>query len=32
MPVSFTADIRPLFRDSPDIDTMQGYVSVDKTG
>ncbi len=25
MPVSFAADIRPLFRDSPDIDTMQGY-------
>jgi hypothetical protein len=25
MPVSFAADIRPLFRDSPDIDSMQGY-------
>jgi hypothetical protein len=25
MPVSFATDIRPLFRDSPDIDTMQGY-------
>jgi hypothetical protein len=23
--VSFEHDIRPLFRDSPDIDTMQGY-------
>jgi hypothetical protein len=25
MPVSFAADIRPLFRDSPDIESMQGY-------
>lgn len=25
MPVSFTTDIRPLFRDSPDVDAMQGY-------
>ena len=25
MAVSFTTDIRPLFRDSPDIDTMQGF-------
>jgi hypothetical protein len=25
MPVSFAADIRPLFRDSPDVETMQGY-------
>ena len=25
MPTSFATDIRPLFRDSPDIDTMQGY-------
>ena len=25
MPVSFAADIRPLFRDSPDVDSMQGY-------
>lgn len=25
MPTSFAADIRLLFRDSPDIDTMQGY-------
>ena len=25
MPVSYSNDIRPLFRDSPDIDTMQGY-------
>ena len=25
MPVSFSADIRPLFRDSPDIDMMQGF-------
>ena len=25
MPVSFAIDIRPLFRDNPDIDTMQGY-------
>jgi hypothetical protein len=25
MPVSFAAEIRPLFRDTPDIDTMQGY-------
>jgi hypothetical protein len=23
--VSFGADIRPLFRDSPDVDTMQSY-------
>jgi hypothetical protein len=23
--VSFKADIRPLFRDSPDVDSMQGY-------
>jgi hypothetical protein len=23
--LSFEADIRPLFRDSPDVDTMQGY-------
>ena len=25
MSVSFASDIRPLFRDSPDIDSMQGY-------
>ena len=25
MPLSFAASIRPLFRDSPDVDTMQGY-------
>jgi hypothetical protein len=25
MPVSFAADIRPLFRESPDVDSMQGY-------
>ena len=25
MAVSFAADIRPLFRDSPDVDTMQGF-------
>jgi hypothetical protein len=25
MPISFANDIRPLFRDSPDIDSMQGY-------
>ncbi len=25
MSVSFATDIRPLFRDSPDIDSMQGY-------
>jgi hypothetical protein len=25
MPVSFATDIRPLFRDSPDVDSMQGY-------
>jgi hypothetical protein len=25
MAVSFTTEIRPLFRDSPDIDTMQGF-------
>lgn len=25
MAVSFSADIRGLFRDSPDIDTMQGF-------
>ena len=25
MPTSFAADIRPLFRDSPDVDSMQGY-------
>ena len=25
MAVSFSADIRPLFRDSPDIDVMQGF-------
>jgi hypothetical protein len=25
MPVSFSTDIRPLFRDSPDVDSMQGY-------
>ena len=25
VPLSFAADIRPLFRDSPDIDSMQGY-------
>jgi hypothetical protein len=25
MPVSFTTEIRPLFRDSPDVDSMQGY-------
>ena len=24
MPIGFAADIRPLFRDSPDIDSMQG--------
>ena len=25
MPTSFANDIRPLFRDSPDVDSMQGY-------
>jgi thiaminase len=25
MPVSFATDIRPLFRDIPDVDSMQGY-------
>jgi len=25
MAVSFATEIRPLFRDSPDIDTMQGF-------
>lgn len=25
MPVRFATDIRPLFRDSPDVDSMQGY-------
>ena len=25
MALSFSAEIRPLFRDSPDVDTMQGY-------
>ena len=25
MPTSFTTDIRPLFHDSPDVDSMQGY-------
>ena len=25
MPVSFTHDIRPLFRDSPDVDSMKEY-------
>jgi len=25
MGVSFAADIRPLFRDSPDVDSMQAY-------
>jgi hypothetical protein len=25
MALSFGAEIRPLFRDSPDVDTMQGY-------
>ena len=25
MAVSCTSDIRPLFRDSPDVDSMQGY-------
>ena len=25
MAVSFASDIRPLFRDSPDVDSMQGY-------
>jgi len=25
VPTSFASDIRPLFRDSPDVDTMQGY-------
>ena len=25
MPISYETDIRPLFRDSPDVDTMQGY-------
>lgn len=28
MAVSFASDIRPLFRDSPDVDTMQGYASI----
>ena len=25
MALSFSTEIRPLFRDSPDVDTMQGY-------
>ncbi len=25
MATSFAADIRPLLRDSPDVDSMQGY-------
>lgn len=25
MAVSFASNIRPLFRDSPDVDSMQGY-------
>jgi hypothetical protein len=25
MTLSFASDIRPLFRDSPDVDSMQGY-------
>ena len=25
MPTSFVVDIRPLFRDSPDVGSMQGY-------
>ena len=25
MPLSFAADIRPLFRDSPDVDSMKAY-------
>ncbi len=25
MPVSFATEIRPLFRDSPDVDSMQGF-------
>ncbi len=25
MPIGFAADIRPLFRDSPDVDSMLGY-------
>jgi hypothetical protein len=25
MPMSFATDIRPLFRNSPDVDSMQGY-------
>ncbi len=25
MPVSFAKDIRPLFRDSPDVDTMKNF-------
>jgi hypothetical protein len=25
MPISFAIDIRPLFRDSPDVDSMQRY-------
>jgi hypothetical protein len=25
MALSFAKDIRPLFRDSPDVDTMKGY-------
>ena len=25
MALSFVSDIRPLFRDSPDVDSMQGY-------
>ena len=25
MPRGFAANIRPLFRDSPDVDSMQGY-------
>lgn len=25
MPLSFAVDIRPLFRDTPDVDTMKGF-------
>ena len=25
MAISFAVDIRPLFRDNPDVDSMQGY-------
>jgi hypothetical protein len=28
MPVSFASDIRPLFRDSPDVDSMQDTASI----